>query len=241
MPQTVKIQKQNTRLIAHRGASGLERENTCAAFVAAGNRSYFGIETDIHKTLDGKFVVYHDDTTQRLTEVDWEVEACTLEQLHTLRLKDLDDKIRNDLIMPTLQEYLRICKKYEKIAVLELKNSVPFQPEDIRTITEIVREEGWLEHMVFISFQLDNLRCLRELLPEQPLQYLARTLSQQDLDHLAAYRLDADVKYTGLTKEVVDRVHALGRTVNTWTVNDPETAENLIQMGVDFITTNILE
>ena len=33
-------------MIAHRGVSGLELENTCAAFVAAGNRSYFGIETD---------------------------------------------------------------------------------------------------------------------------------------------------------------------------------------------------
>ena len=40
-------------MIAHRGVSGLEKENTMPAFVAAGNRSYYGIETDIHKTADG--------------------------------------------------------------------------------------------------------------------------------------------------------------------------------------------
>ena len=40
----------NVKMIAHRGLSGLEAENTCAAFVAAGNREkYFGIECDIHR------------------------------------------------------------------------------------------------------------------------------------------------------------------------------------------------
>ena len=54
---TIKINANNTKIIAHRGLSGIEKENTNAAFVAAGNRSYYGIETDVHKTLDGKYVV----------------------------------------------------------------------------------------------------------------------------------------------------------------------------------------
>ena len=239
MNQTVKIEKHKVQLIAHRGVSKLERENTCAAFVAAGNRSYFGIETDIHRTLDGQFVVFHDDSTERLTEKDWIVEECTLEQLHTLRLKDWDGNVRNDLIMPTLQEYIRICRKYEKTAVLELKNL--FQPDDVRKIVEIVREERWLEHTIFISFKLDNLICLRGLLPEQPLQYLVKTLSQAGLDALAKYGLDLDVEYANLTVEQIEQVHALGRKVNVWTVDDPQTAAVLIQMGVDYITSNILE
>ena len=60
---TIKIDKNNVKLIAHRGVSGIERENTAAAFVAAGNRSYYGIETDVHVTKDGKFVIIHDDDT----------------------------------------------------------------------------------------------------------------------------------------------------------------------------------
>ena len=36
---TVKIDAKSTKMIAHRGVSGIERENTAAAFVAAGNRS----------------------------------------------------------------------------------------------------------------------------------------------------------------------------------------------------------
>ena len=33
---TIKINKEHVQMIAHRGLSGLEKENTCAAFVAAG-------------------------------------------------------------------------------------------------------------------------------------------------------------------------------------------------------------
>lgn len=37
---TISIDSKNVQIIAHRGVSGLEMENTAAAFVAAGNRSY---------------------------------------------------------------------------------------------------------------------------------------------------------------------------------------------------------
>ena len=62
---TVKFNKQSVKMVAHRGVSGLERENTCAAFVAAGNRSYFGIETDVQEyqyspQCGNPFSQYHD-------------------------------------------------------------------------------------------------------------------------------------------------------------------------------------
>jgi len=237
--QTIHIEKKQAQLIAHRGVSKLERENTAAAFVAAGNRSYFGIETDIYKTLDGKFIIHHDPSVLRLTGVDWIIGEHTLEQLRTLRLQDWDDRGRGDLVMPTLEEYLRICRKYEKTAVLEIKRSV--LPEDVPAVVETVKEEGYLEHTVFISFSLENMICLRQLLPEQPLQLLTRELTPEALDAFSRYGLDWDVDYRNLTAEQVQQVHALGRKVNVWTVDDPDTARELIEMGVDYITTNILE
>ena len=47
---SIKLDTRTAKMIAHRGLSGIEKENTNAAFIAAGNRSYFGIETDVHKT-----------------------------------------------------------------------------------------------------------------------------------------------------------------------------------------------
>ena len=110
------------KIIAHRGVSGLERENTCAAFIAAGNRSYYGIETDVHVTKDEKFIVFHDDTTDRLLGIHHVIEETDFETLRSLRLTDSDGTYRGDLVLPSLEEYIRVCKKYEKESVLELKN-----------------------------------------------------------------------------------------------------------------------
>src|SRR4051794_41750087 len=47
-------------VIAHRGASGYEYENSRAAFRRAVMLDADGVELDIHATLDGGIVVHHD-------------------------------------------------------------------------------------------------------------------------------------------------------------------------------------
>lgn len=236
---SIHIDSGRALMIAHRGLSGLERENTNAAFVAAGMRSYYGIETDIHRTADGQFVVFHDDTTTRLTGVEWVVEEHTLAELKTLCLKDKDERFRSDLTLPTLDEYIRICKKYEKVAVLELKNHM--EPEDIRKVIDIIREEGYLEQTTFISFDLENMLCIRRMLPQQPAQYLVGKITDELFDILVSNELDLDIHHLGLTAEFTARLHEAGRKVNVWTVDTPEHAQRVLDMGVDFITSNILE
>lgn len=66
---TIKVEGASAKFIAHRGLSGIETENTVAAFLAAANRSYYGIETDVHLTKDGKFILIHDDRTKRLCDM----------------------------------------------------------------------------------------------------------------------------------------------------------------------------
>lgn len=239
MNNSVKLNANNVRMIAHRGLSGLEPENTNAAFVAAGNRSYFGIETDIHLTRDGKFIVYHDDDLIRLTGVDWIVEEHPLEDLRSLRLKDIDGNERSDLVMPTLEEYIRICKKYVKCSVLELKNH--FEREDIQNIIGIIQNEGWLDQTIFISFDLENLITLRQLCPSQKIQYLVRQIDSEVIGILNKYSFDVDVKWQNLRPEDVCLVHKSGHQVNVWTVNEAENGLKMAVFGVDYITSDILE
>ncbi len=238
---TVKIKKENVKMIAHRGLSGLEKENTCAAFVAAGNReSYFGIETDVHRTADGHFVIFHDDNTARVGLDRLEIEESTLETLRNLRLTDIDGKRgRIDLTIPTLEEYIGICKKYEKTCVLEFKN--PFKPSDVYKIVSMVEKLGYLDHVIFISFHLKNLVALRKRYPGQPAQYLLNSWDDSSLSTLKKYNLGLDIRYTSLTEEILAQVHGAGLEVNCWTVNDKEAGEALAAMGVDYITSDILE
>ena len=49
-----------TQVIAHRGASKAERENTLAAFRRAGEMGSDAVELDVRRTADGKMAVHHD-------------------------------------------------------------------------------------------------------------------------------------------------------------------------------------
>ncbi len=237
---TIKIDKKGVQLVAHRGCSGLEQENTHAAFVAAGNRTYFGVETDIHKTVDGKIVVIHDDTTGRVAIDNLVVEESTYDTLRGLLLKQKDGvKGRTDIRIPNLEEYISICRHYDKVCVLELKNH--FEKEDVWNICAMIEEMGYMDHVIFISFDYENMVSLREKYPTQPAQFLDYKAEPDLIDRLKAHNLDLDISHKVLTKELVDACHAEGIKVNVWTVDDPEIANRLIDWGVDYITTNILE
>ena len=237
---TIKINAGKTLMVAHRGVSGIEKENTHAAFVAAGNRSHYGIETDVHRTLDGKYVCFHDDTTGRVAIDNLVVEESTFDTLRNLLLTDVDGKKgRTDLRIPTLQEYIQICKKYGKVAVLELKNHFP--EEDVIRIIEIIQQEGYLSNVIFISFDFENMLTIRRLLPKQRAQYLTVKYSEELVEQLVNERLDLDILHEALTKENIEYMHSRGIVINCWTVDDPARGEELASWGVDFITSNILE
>ncbi len=237
---TIKVETGSTKLIAHRGLSGLEAENTCAAFVAAGNRSYFGLETDVHRTGDGGFILIHDENTSRVAKDDVNVESTTFEALRQLRLLDHDGtKSRADLHLPSLEEYAGICKKYEKTCVLELKSD--YTDEEIKEILNRIDALKWLDHVIFIAFGYDNLKKVRKYLPQQPCQFLTEGISSELVEQLSADNFDLDVYYPLLTEEWIHLLHRRGIKVNCWTVDDKAVAEKLVSWGIDFITTDILE
>ena len=237
---TVKFNKGNVKVVAHRGLSGIERENTNSAFVAAANRSYYGIETDIHRTLDGRFIINHDDTLKRVGGENISVEEVTVDVLQNIVLFDKDGtKDRMDLRPCTLENYISICKKYEKHCVLELKSE--FTDEETERFINIIKELGYIENVTFISFVYDNLLKVRKFLPEQPVQYLFEEMTEEIIQRVIDDRFDVDVYYKVLTKENIQRLHDAGIKVNCWTVDRPGIAEALAELGVDYITTNILE
>ena len=227
-------------MVAHRGVSGLETENTCAAFVAAGNRSYYGIETDVHVTADGKYVAFHDDETRRLAAEDLIIEQTDFATLRSLVLRQRDGNFgRTDLRIPTMQEYIEICKKYEKVAVLELKNH--FQKEQVFEICEIIENLGYLNGVIFISFDFENLVYVKERYPAQPVQFLTGRCDEALAKKLSSLNMDLDIYFEGYDAETAERCRRYGIKVNCWTVDRVEDAARLADLGVEYITSNILE
>lgn len=237
---TIKFEKGKTLAVAHRGLSGIERENTNAAFVAAGNRSYYGIETDIHRTADGHFVVNHDMTLARVAGENVPVEEVSLSTLQSVVLFDKDgSKDRADLRPCTLENYISICKKYEKHCVLELKSE--FTDEETERFVNIIKDLDYIDGVTFISFIYEDLMKVRKLLPGHSVQFLFSQVTDEIIEKVIADGMDVDVYYKALNEENIKKFHDAGIKINCWTVDTKEEAERLVAMGVDYITTNILE
>ena len=237
---TKKVESKQCRMIAHRGVSGLEKENTLAAFIAAGNRSYYGVETDVHRTADGKYVVIHDSETGRVAGDNIIIENTSFDYIRSLELKDIDgSRTRADLRIPTLQEYIRTCKKYEKRCVLEFKGL--FTYEQICEMVDIINAENWLDNVIFISFAFENLTNLRKRLPGHAAQFLTGEYTEEMVDMICREKIDLDIYFAPLTEERIKALHSRGVIVNAWTVDDPAKAQQLIDWGIDYITSNICE
>lgn len=240
MKNTISIlEHKNTKIVAHRGLSGIEPENTNLAFVAAGNRSYFGIETDIHVTKDGRFIIHHDDNTQRMSGESYIIEQTDYDTLRKLQLKPRYGDDRNDITMPDLTDYINICKNYGKVAVIELKNAM--EPKKLYEICETIEALEYFENTIFISFEYQNLVYVREKYADANLQFLVSEFTNDLFDKLNKYNIDLDIYYEALDARRIDSCHKAGIKVNCWTCDDVEAAQQLINWGVDYITSNILE
>lgn len=237
---TIKINKKNTQMIAHRGVSGLEKENTIPAFIAAGSRTYYGCECDVYLTLDRKVVILHDNNTERVSGIKENVKESNYDNLKQIKFFNVEGTKRCDYYyIPLLKEYLEICKRYEKIAVVEIKDNI--SEEDVLDIVNVVKEENYLENTVFISFYPWNLQKVRKHYPDQNVQFLSNDINEEIIDLCVRENFDIDLRHDRITKELIERFHSHGLKVNTFTVNDQEEAERFCEWGIDYITTNILE
>ena len=252
---TIKLYTGKTQMVAHAGLMGMESANTNAGFIAAGNRSYWGVECDVRVAKDG-MVIIHNPTTAGVSPVELSVEDHTVAELQSIPLYDRpffygmeeygltpgSTEVRADLRIPTLEEYIRICKRYGKVCVLELKH--PMTAETIAAVAEQFRALDYVDGVVFISFYWDNLVEIRKCLPGCTVQFLTddkQVFTEEFLDKVAASGFDLDIHIFTTTKELVERIHARGLKVNVWTCDWLDRFEQLVEWGVDYITSNIIE
>jgi len=220
-----------TKYIAHRGFALLNTENTIEAFTHAAGSAVFGIETDIQVTKDKHFVCFHDDNTLRLCGVEKLVTESTFQELQELRILGKHK-------IPTLVEYIQVCKSGGKVAVVELKNR--YSDDDIVALVQQIKNQDYLMNTIFISFEMRNVLSLRKLLPNQDIQFITTTYDRKLLETLSKERIDLNVRFTRLTRSRIAHCQSLGINVNCWTLNNEKIANHFKDAGIDFITSDIL-
>ena len=134
--------------IAHRGYSYRYLQNTTEAFQKAGEAGFGGAETDVRMTSDGVFVLSHNETVVLKSGKELVVADNTFAALTAEPLKNRYTKTK--LYLCTLQEYLEICKAYDMICFIELKEEWP--AEQILEVFRCAQETYDLSRCEFQSF-----------------------------------------------------------------------------------------
>ena len=227
------------QLIAHRGLSGMEMENTLPAFEAAVKKEYYGIETDVQVTKDGDFIIAHDGDLSRIAGLDMTIANSTYAELRAIRFSDIyGGKTEKNLQLPSVEEYIEICKKYDKQAIVELKGDMT--ETKVSALAAKIEACGWLKRTTFISFSKENLLFARKASPETELQYVVEDCTAEDEAFMTEHKIHANLCWKEVTRARVKRLHKAGLKVNCWTVDGVACATLLSDYGVDMITTNIL-
>lgn len=227
-------------IFAHRGASAYAPENTLAAFTLALQQGAPAIEFDVKLSADRQVIAMHDATVNRTTNGAGKVCDLSLAALRELDAGGWKDARYAGERIPTLEEIFETVG-HKLLMNIELTNySTPFDGLAAE-VTALVKRHGLQKQALFSSFFPTNLFGVRRLLPNAACGQLALPGQAGGWQRLAArfMRLEAEHPYSAdVSPQSVQRAHARGRRVYTWTVNDPADMRRLRALGVDGIFTD---
>ncbi|MDF0715198.1 glycerophosphodiester phosphodiesterase [Muricauda sp. 334s03] len=228
------MEKSKPLVVGHRGAMGHETENTLASIEKAMELGVDMIEIDVFKIKSGEIVVFHDGKVDRLTDSQGDIEGYDLDSLKQLTLQG-NHKI------PELAEVLDLMDNKVQLNI-ELKGAGTAEKVN-QIMDEYTKDHGWsLDNFVISSFKWDELKDMRGANKDIKIAVLT---SDDPLGAIeVAKELDAvaiNPNYKTLTKENTAKIQSEGLKVYTWTVNEPEDIQKMMEFGVDGIITNYPE
>ncbi len=228
------------RVIAHCGCPTKELENTVESFIVAGCGKNYGIEADFILLKDGNVVVFHDDDLKRLAGIERNIRDLTIDEVKNISLNKRPTYHTYDYKIATPLEYIRICKHYNKVPVMDLKWGYTSEKVD-ELINLLIKEEMYDKSMI-ICYTWDTVLYIKNNYPDFNVQFILGMLySEENVKKCLENSIDLDLRYNYITKELVDLFHEHNLVVNCWTVDNEEELKRVIECGVDFVTTNVFE
>lgn len=216
------------KIIAHRGASYFEPENTLRAYKRAIEMGADFIEVDVRMSKDKELIIMHDADISRTTNGKGYVKDLTLEEL-----KRFDAGLGEHI--PTLEEVIKFVNNRVGI-VVEIKE--PGTENDIMKKIEKYN----LENVILTSFYHKSIKNVKKSPPNVDLGiiFVGEPVNVREL----AENANANVifpSYRYMSVDLVKNAKKHGLTVYPWAIDDPEVFKKFEDMGVDGIVTNSLK
>ncbi len=210
-------------VIAHRGASAVEVENSLAAFRAAGRLGADGVELDIHATQDGALVVHHDATIAGL-----HIPTASADQVRAQRLPNGEPPPLLDEALAAVDARLRV---YVEVKTLP----VTCDARLFAALDAGPHPAGYAVH----SFDHRLVARLGRARPTLPRGVLSASYPIRPLVPLA----DAGAVAFWQERSLVDidlsaMLHLAGAQLIVWTVDEPSEMRRLAGLGADALCTN---
>lgn len=224
------------KVVAHRGywrADGAA-QNSIASLRKADQIKCFGSECDVLQTKDGVLVVNHDPHVGP--------DKILIEDAKYKDIKDI--KLSNGEKVPTLKEYLKALKKCQNaLLVLEIKEHSTDEKmvKATRDIVAMVNQMGLADRVYYISFMPTICDEIVKIAPKAEIAYLSNKMTPEQVKQRGYTGVDFHYSQFEKNPNWVRDCHDLGLNVNVWTVNTEELMNQMLDLGVDFITTDYPE
>lgn len=228
-----------TKVWAHRGASAYAPENTLEAFGLAAEQKADGVELDVHLSKDGKLVVAHDETLERVSNAEGYLKDYTLEKLKQFCFNKLHPEYEAARI-PTLEEVYELLKPTGLEINVEIKTGIFFYPGIEEKLIELERTMGMEGRILYSSFNHYSAMKMKKLDPGSRVGLL---YSEGFIDVPGyAARLGADALHPALYdlqyEGYLEDCRKNNLLVHVWTVDEEEEIRALVQNGIDAVITN---
>jgi len=226
-------------IIAHRGASGYEPENTLLSFRRALEMGSLAIELDVFLSQSGEIVVIHDETIDRTTNGKGYVSRICWEQLKRFNAG------KGERIPLLFEVFDLIQKVYHKriesgfIINIELKGPLTAKPVAELISSSIDHKKWHTNNFIVSSFDHPVLQEFQHYLPTIKTGALFFKSSEDLIE--VTQQSDAQViilDYESITYNLITKAHSEGLLVFVYTVNDQVIAQELATWHIDGIITD---
>lgn len=209
-------------LLGHRGCRGAFTENTFAAFDHALASGCDGFEFDVRLTADQRAIIWHDSVINE-THIGLETYDVCLKQCMSSRRSLSRTRPRIELCL--LEQ---VIARYAARAFLNIEHKVPGAEQ---LTIDLCRAHN-AQRVVVSSFLREVVTRLHALAPDIPVGFIFDT--REGLRHWRELPITHLMPHHRLlTQAAIDDMHAAGRQVFAWTVNDPGRMKRLAKWGID--------